>query len=109
MNLVLALSLAQDRFLRSARNGHLATADDNGHLFRVVPSDAQQAVALVAVASAAGASKPAVLYMTNDYGAGLGDNFAANWSGDVCTQVGYDPAEGSYLSLIHISEPTRPY
>ena len=34
--------------------------------------------------------------MTNDYGAGLGDNFAANWSGDVCTQVGYDPAEGSY-------------
>jgi branched-chain amino acid transport system substrate-binding protein len=74
----------------------ISTADDNGHLFRVVPSDAQQAVALVAVASAAGASKPAVLYMTNDYGAGLGDNFAANWSGDVCTQVGYDPAEGSY-------------
>jgi branched-chain amino acid transport system substrate-binding protein len=34
--------------------------------------------------------------MTNDYGAGLGDNFASNWSGDVCTQVGYDPAEGSY-------------
>jgi coenzyme F420-0:L-glutamate ligase/coenzyme F420-1:gamma-L-glutamate ligase len=30
VNLVLALSLAQDRFLRSARNGHLATADDNG-------------------------------------------------------------------------------
>ncbi len=74
----------------------VTTADDNGHLFRVVPSDAQQAVALVAVASAAGAINPAVLYMTNDYGAGLGDNFAANWSGDVCTQVGYDPTEGSY-------------
>jgi branched-chain amino acid transport system substrate-binding protein len=74
----------------------VTTADDNGHLFRVVPSDAQQAVALVAVTSAAGASNPAVLYMTNDYGAGLGDNFASNWSGDVCTQVGYDPAEGSY-------------
>jgi branched-chain amino acid transport system substrate-binding protein len=74
----------------------ITTADDNGHLFRVVPSDAQQAVALVAVASAAGASNPAVLYMTNDYGSGLGDNFASNWSGDVCTQVGYDPTEGSY-------------
>jgi branched-chain amino acid transport system substrate-binding protein len=74
----------------------ITTADDNGHLFRVVPSDAQQAVALVAVASAAGASKPAVLYMTNDYGAGLGDNFASNWSGSVCTQIGYDPTEGSY-------------
>jgi branched-chain amino acid transport system substrate-binding protein len=74
----------------------ITTADDNGHLFRVVPSDAQQAVALAAVASAAGASNPAVLYMTNDYGAGLGDNFASNWSGSVCTQVGYDPTEGSY-------------
>jgi len=34
--------------------------------------------------------------MTNDYGAGLGDNFESNWSGSVCTQVGYDPTEGSY-------------
>ena len=74
----------------------VTTADDNGHLFRVVPSDAQQAVALVAVASAASAKNPAVLYMTNDYGAGLGDNFASSWSGSVCTQVGYDPTEGSY-------------
>ena len=74
----------------------VTTADDKDHLFRVVPSDAQQAVALSMVASAAGVSNPAVLYMTNDYGAGLGDNFAGNWSGNVCTQVGYDPAEGSY-------------
>ena len=74
----------------------VTTADDNGHLFRVVPSDAQQAVALTTVASATGASNPAVLYMTNDYGAGLGDNFAANWPGNTCTQVGYDPTEGSY-------------
>ncbi|MDP6584683.1 MAG: ABC transporter substrate-binding protein, partial [Anaerolineales bacterium] len=64
----------------------VTTADDNGHLFRVVPSDAQQAVALVAVASDAGVSNPAVLYMTNDYGSGLGDNFASNWSGSVCTE-----------------------
>jgi branched-chain amino acid transport system substrate-binding protein len=74
----------------------ITTVNDNGHLFRVVPSDAQQAVALTDVAAAAGASNPAVLYMTNDYGAGLGDNFASNWSGTVCTQVGYDPTEGSY-------------
>jgi len=74
----------------------LSGADDNGYLFRVVPSDAQQAVALAAVAVAEGASNPAVLYMTNDYGAGLGDNFASSWSGSVCTQAGYDPTEGSY-------------
>jgi len=74
----------------------LTTADDDGYFFRIVPSDAQQAVALTAVASAAGVSKPAVLYMTNDYGAGLGDNFIANWSGAVCTKAAYDPAEGKY-------------
>ena len=74
----------------------VTTADDNGHLFRVVPSDAQQAVALSTVVSAEGVSNPAVLYMTNDYGSGLGDNFSANWSGEVCTSVGYDPAEGKY-------------
>lgn len=74
----------------------ITTADDNGHLFRVVPSDAQQAVALVAVAEAAGASNPAVLYMTNDYGSGLGDNFVSNWSGSVCLKNAYDPTEGKY-------------
>ena len=74
----------------------LTTIDDNGYFFRVVPSDAQQAVALTDVASAAGVSKPAVLYMTNDYGSGLGDNFIAGWSGDVCTKQAYDPAEGKY-------------
>ena len=74
----------------------LTTAKDDGYFFRIVPSDAQQAVALAAVASAAGISNPAVLYMTNDYGAGLGDNFIANWSGAVCTKAAYDPAEGKY-------------
>jgi len=74
----------------------LTTADDNGYFFRIVPSDAQQAVALTEVASAAGVSNPAVLYMTNDYGAGLGDNFISNWSGEVCTKAAYDPAEGKY-------------
>ena len=66
------------------------------YFFRVVPSDAQQAVALIDVASAAGVSKPAVLYMTNDYGSGLGDNFMKDWPGDVCTKQAYDPAEGKY-------------
>jgi branched-chain amino acid transport system substrate-binding protein len=74
----------------------ITNADDDGHLFRVVPSDAQQAIALSSVVSDAGISTPAVLYMTNDYGAGLADNFEINWSTDLCTQVGYDPTEGSY-------------
>ena len=71
-------------------------ADDDGYLFRVVPSDAQQAVALSQVVDSTGVSSPAVLYMTNDYGAGLADNFASSTSQSVCAQVGYDPTEGSY-------------
>jgi branched-chain amino acid transport system substrate-binding protein len=72
----------------------ISSAADDGYLFRVVPSDAQQAVALVDVVKA-GSSNPAVLYMTNDYGAGLGENFKAAWGG-LCAEVGYDPTEGSY-------------
>ena len=74
----------------------LTTVNDNGHFFRVVPSDAQQAVALTTVVSDAGAKNPAILYMTNDYGSGLGANFEGNWSGAVCTKAAYDPAEGKY-------------
>jgi branched-chain amino acid transport system substrate-binding protein len=72
----------------------VTSAADDGYLFRVVPSDAQQSVALVDVVKA-GSSNPAVLYMTNDYGAGLGENFKAAWGG-LCAEVGYDPTEGSY-------------
>lgn len=74
----------------------VTTADDNGLLFRVVPSDAQQAVALATVVTGSGVTSPAVLYMTNDYGAGLNDNFVSAWGSDACTAVGYDPTEGSY-------------
>lgn len=73
----------------------VTTAADNGYLFRVVPSDAQQSVALSDVVKAMGSSNPGVLYMTNDYGAGLAENFKAAHGG-LCTEVGYDPAEGSY-------------
>ena len=71
-------------------------AEDNGYLFRIVPSDAQQAHALAAVIADSGAIMPALLHMTNDYGRGLADDFELNWGTQVCTRVGYDPADGSY-------------
>lgn len=74
----------------------VTTAEDDGYLFRVVPSDAQQAVALATVVAGAGVTNPGIIYMTNDYGAGLQDNFNASWTGEPCTTVGYDPTEGSY-------------
>ncbi len=73
----------------------LTDADDNGMLFRVVPSDAQQSIALADVVTASGAnsSTTAVLYMTNDYGAGLADNFNSSMGGELCAMVGYDPTD----------------
>ena len=73
----------------------ITTLADDGYLFRVVPSDAQQSVALSDVVKANGSTNTGVLYMTNDYGAGLAENFKGAHGG-LCTEVGYDPAEGSY-------------
>jgi branched-chain amino acid transport system substrate-binding protein len=72
----------------------ITTAKDDNYLYRVVPSDAQQAIALAKIVSIK-SSNPAIIYMTNDYGAGLGENFKAAWGG-LCAEVGYDPTEGSY-------------
>jgi branched-chain amino acid transport system substrate-binding protein len=49
----------------------LTTADDGGYMFRVVPSDAQQGMAMATMAAAHGWKNPGLIYMSNDYGAGL--------------------------------------
>ena len=72
---------------------------DDDYLFRVVPSDGQQVQALSAVANDNGFSNPGILYMTNDYGAGLKDGFVASF-GDVCTTVGYDQDATDFAGLV---------
>ena len=74
----------------------ITNTDDDGYLFRVVPSDAQQANALATLIAEEGVVSPAVLHMTNDYGTGLADDFEINWFAGLCTQAGYDPSEGAY-------------
>jgi branched-chain amino acid transport system substrate-binding protein len=74
--------------------------DDGGYLFRVVPSDAQQGQALAAVASADGFSNVALIYMTNDYGAGLADAFEGSWSEALCVKVGYDQDATDFTSIV---------
>ncbi|SVD55099.1 uncharacterized protein METZ01_LOCUS407953, partial [marine metagenome] len=64
--------------------------DDEGYLFRVVPSDAQQGAALADAYEASGYTNPAVIAMTNDYGAGFHAAFLDNWDGDVCVESTYD-------------------
>ena len=67
--------------------------DDDGYLFRVVPSDAQQGQALAAVAEEEGFSYPAILYTSNDYGAGLAAAFINEWyyvmDNDYCFELEY--------------------
>ena len=73
---------------------------DDGYLFRVVPSDAQQGQALAAVASADGFSNVALVYMTNDYGAGLADSFEDSWSEALCVKVGYDQDATDFTTTV---------
>ena len=73
----------------------LTVVDDNGYFFRVVPSDAQQGMAMASMAAAHGWQNPGIIYMTNDYGAGLAD----------VVKGAYAAAGASMcvdLSLIHI-------
>ncbi len=59
--------------------------------WRVVPSDAIQGPAMSDMVGAAGVSNVALIHMTNDYGSGLADSFAAAWGGEefLCTKIGY--------------------
>ena len=49
----------------------LTSAEDDGYMFRVVPSDAQQGMAMATMAASHGWQNPGLIYMSNDYGAGL--------------------------------------
>jgi branched-chain amino acid transport system substrate-binding protein len=74
----------------------LSDAASYAHFYRVVPSDSFQGDALADVISAAGHRNTAILSMTNAYGAGVGDAFAAAFNAkdghQVCTRYAYDPA-----------------
>jgi len=73
--------------------------DDNDFLFRTVPSDAFQGIALAEVAAEKGIESAAVLYINNDYGEGLADAFESAFEargGEVVGLSGYEPGLASY-------------
>ena len=78
--------------------------DDDGYLFRVVPSDAQQGQALAAVAEEDGFSYPAIFHMDNDYGTGLKDAFLNAWyyemDKDYCYGWTYDQDETDFSDMV---------
>ena len=67
--------------------------------WRVVPSDAIQGPAMSDMVTASGASNPALLHMTNDYGSGLADSFESAWGTDnLCTKIGYEDTQTDFAA-----------
>lgn len=72
---------------------------DNDFLFRTVPSDAFQGVALAQVVKENGFGKVATLYIDNDYSEGLANSFAASFEalgGEISKSLAYEPGNASY-------------
>ena len=87
----------------ASTNPSLSNATAYPHFFRVVPSDAIQGPALADVVTADGGSDVALLYMTNDYGSGLADSFAAAWEAEgntLCASIGYEDTTTDFTSQV---------
>ena len=73
--------------------------EDKDFLFRTVPSDAFQGVALAQVTQEQGYEKLAIMYVNNDYGEGLAKSFAKafeNRGGTVTNSAPYEQGKASY-------------
>ncbi len=72
---------------------------DNDFLFRTVPTDAVQGIALAQVAKGKKLKSVSIFYVNNDYGKGLAEAFAAAFSkagGKVTQSVGFEEKQASY-------------
>lgn len=77
----------------------ITNLDDDDFLFRTIPSDAFQGVALAKVVHDAGVNKVGVIYVNNDYGEGLKDAFAKAYEADggqVTGTAAYEQKQASY-------------
>lgn len=92
--------------------------EDDDFLFRSVPSDAPQGVALSELVNEAGYSDLAILYINNDYGEGLAESFQTAFEssgGTISASAAYEPGNASYRgdlqqisgaeALVHIGYP----
>ena len=77
----------------------ITTLEDGDFLFRTVPSDAFQGVALARVTRDKGVGTVGIVFVNNDYGRGLADSFSAafrNIGGEVSASVGYEQGQPAY-------------
>lgn len=77
----------------------ITTLNDNDFLFRTVPTDAVQGVALSQITQDKGYETVGVVYINNDYGKGLADAFAESFKasgGKITEMVAYEKGQASY-------------
>jgi len=95
----------------ASTNPGLSDAEAYPGFFRVVPSDAIQGPAMADMVVTAGFvagimpsdMNPALIHMTNDYGAGLADSFEGAWNdnvGDLCLKIGYEDSTTDFSSQV---------
>ncbi len=86
----------------------LSTLKDDDYLFRTIPSDAYQGVALAKLVKEKGIKKLAVIYINNDYGVGLAESFEKSYKavgGVVTGKVAHEPNKASYRGeLLRLSK-----
>jgi len=82
-----------------------ALSDSVAHpdFFRVVPSDAIQGDAMADMVAASGVTNPALVHMTNAYGAGLADSFESFWLDmgmSLCLKAGYEDTSTDFSGAV---------
>lgn len=84
---------------------------DGDFLFRTVPSDAFQGVAMAQVAKEKGVKAVSIVYVNNDYGQGLADAFKTAFEklgGKVAASLPYEEKQASYRGELQRAAQGRP-
>jgi ABC-type branched-subunit amino acid transport system substrate-binding protein len=81
---------------------------DKDFLFRTVPTDAVQGVALAQVAAEKGLKSAAIVYVNNDYGKGLADAFAGAFKGKVTASIAFEEKQASYRGELQQAAKSGP-
>jgi ABC-type branched-chain amino acid transport systems, periplasmic component len=85
----------------SSTSPTVTTLDDNDFIFRTPPSDALQGQVIAQVGTdELGAGSAAAMYVNNDYGQALTDEFSAAFAGDVTAEVAFEKEQPSYTSRL---------
>ncbi len=87
----------------SATSPALTALEDNGLFFRATPSDSRQGAVMAQLLKDKGYSSVAVTYTNNDYGKGLSDAFATNFTslgGDVTINAAHEDGKADYSAEV---------